>query len=142
VLAIRGGIRVGAVVLLAPLADPEEYAGKFANICRMPGSVRDSMKIRLAARQGVAWETLRLVVPAAATAAPLLIFHDRGDLKVPLRDGRAIAASWAGANLVATRGLGHHKILRSPEVVTGAVEFLLRSRPASHPLEAVARQIA
>src|SRR5207253_3694779 len=46
ILAVRNGVRAGAAVLLAPPANPEELAGKFANICRMPGPVRDSMKIR------------------------------------------------------------------------------------------------
>jgi pimeloyl-ACP methyl ester carboxylesterase len=142
VLALRGGLRAGAAALLAPLADPEEYAGKFANICRMPGPVCDSMKIRLAAREGVPWEELQLVEPTPATAPPLLIFHDCGKLKVPPRDGRAIASAWPGASLVMTGGLGHYKILRSPEVVTGAIAFLLRARPASRPAEAAAGRIA
>ena len=133
-LAMRQGLQVRAAVHLAPLSDPEQYAGRFASICRMPTPVRESMKIRLAARHGVAWEKLRLAVPARSSAAPLLIIHDRGDAKVPLRDGRAIAASWPGALLVTTRGLGHHKILRSTEVVGGTVSFLLRSvAPAARP---------
>lgn len=133
VLAMSQGLRVRAAVLLAPLSDPEKYAGRFASICGMPGPVRDSMKIRLTARHGVTWENLRLGVPASSPP-PLLIFHDRGDAKVPLRDGRAIAASWPGARLVTTRGLGHHKILRSAEVIGGTVSFLLGSvAPAAHP---------
>ncbi len=129
VLAMREGLRVRAAVLLAPLSDPEKYAGRFASICRMPGPVCDSMKIRLAARHGVAWEKLRVVELAPSTPGPLLIFHDRRDAKVPLGDGRAIAASWPGARLVTTQGLGHHKILRSAEIIGGTVSFLLPSLP-------------
>ncbi len=66
-------------------------------------------------------------VPAPSSPARLLILHDRRDAKVPLRDGRAIAASWPGARLVTTRGLGHHEILRSAEVIGEAVSFLLPS---------------
>src|SRR6185369_10241160 len=62
--SLQDFIRAGAAVLLAPPANPEELAGKFANICRMSGPVRDSMKVRLAARHGVAWENLRLFEPA------------------------------------------------------------------------------
>lgn len=136
VLAMRGGLSVRAAVLLAPLSDPEKYAGRFASICRMPGPVRESMKIRLAARHGVAWEKLRVVEPAPSAPGPLLIFHDRRDAKVPLGDGRAIAASWPGSRLVATQGLGHHKILRSAEVIGGAVAFFVSALPA------IAEQIA
>ncbi len=142
VLAMRGGLRVRAVVLLAPLSDPEKYAGRFASICRMPGPVCDSMKIRLAARHGVAWEKLRVVEPAPSTPGPLLIFHDRRDAKVPLGDGRAIAASWPGACLVTTQGLGHHKILRSAEVIGRTVSFLLPSLPTATRPETPAEQTA
>lgn len=126
-LAMRKGLRVRTAVLLAPLSDPEKYAGRFASICRMPRPVCESMKERLAARHGIAWEHLRLAVPAPSSPARLLILHDCRDAKVPLRDGRAIAASWPGARLVTTRGLGHHKILRSAEVIGEAVSFLLPS---------------
>jgi pimeloyl-ACP methyl ester carboxylesterase len=143
VLAIRERLRVRAAVLLAPLADPEKYAGRFGSICGMPRPVCESMKVRLAARHGVAWENLRLTVPAPSAAASLLIFHDLGDAKVPLRDGRDIAASWPGASLVTTRGLGHHKILRSAEVIGGTVSFLLPFLvAAAHPAATLAERIA
>lgn len=141
VLALRNGLHAGAVVLLAPPANPEELTGKFANICRMPVPVRDSMKVRLAARHGVAWENLRLVEPAPEAPAPMLIFHDRRDLKVPPRNGHAIASAWPGSRLVLTRGLGHHKILRAPEVVGGAVRFLVDSRPECRPALAAADRL-
>ncbi len=141
VLAMREGLRVRAAVLLAPLSDPEKYAGRFASICRMPGPVRDSMKIRLAARHGVAWEKLR-VVTAPSTPGPLLIFHDRRDAKVPLGDGRAIAAAWPGALLVTTQGLGHHKILRSAEVIGRTVSFFRPSLSVAARRETPAEQIA
>ncbi len=142
ILALRSGVRAGAAVLLAPPANPEELAVKFASICGMPGEVRDSMKVRLVSRHGVAWENLRLFEPAPQAPAPLLIFHDHRDLKVPARNARVLAAAWPGASLVLTRGLGHHKILRSPEVVSGAVQFLLKSLPVARPAPAAAALIA
>jgi len=139
VLAMRNGLRAGAAVLLAAPANPEDLAGKFANICRMSGRVRDSMKVRLTARHGVAWENLRLYEPAPQVPAPLLIFHDHRDLKVPARNARVLAAAWPGASLVLTRGLGHHKILRSPDVVSGAVRLLLQCQSAARPALAASR---
>jgi len=126
-LAMRRGLRVDAAVLLAPLADPEEYTGRFATICRMPVPVRDSMKVRVAARQRVSWERLRLARSAPSRAAPVLIFHDTGDLTVPVKNGRAIAAVWPGSDLVTTRGLGHHKILRDEQIIRSSTSFLART---------------
>jgi hypothetical protein len=60
-----------------------------------------------------------------------------------LGDGRAIAASWPGARLVTTQGFGHHKILRSTEVIGRTVSFLLPALPpAAQPARTPAQQIA
>ncbi|WP_369916216.1 hypothetical protein [Plantactinospora sp. KBS50] len=50
--------------------------------------------------------------------------HDRDDAAVPYGDGVAIAAAWTGATLRATDGLGHHRLLRDPEVIAAVVDFV------------------
>ena len=71
---------------------------------------------------------------------PLLIFHDERDARVSFREGRAIVESWPCAQLVATRGLGHHRILRNPAVVRRAVAFLRRATGLRSGPRALARQ--
>ena len=56
--------------------------------------------------------------------ARLLVYHDRNDTRVPFREGSAIAAAWPNARLVELHGVGHHRILRAPEVIAGTVRFL------------------
>ncbi|MCL2848802.1 MAG: alpha/beta hydrolase [Micrococcales bacterium] len=46
------------------------------------------------------------------------IIHDELDKEVPLAVARQIAADWPGATLVTTHGLGHHRILIDPDVIT------------------------
>src|SRR5262249_38973727 len=75
-------------------------------------------------RYGVSFPELRL--SADAPRIPALVVHDRRDKRVPLRDGIAICRSWPEARLLVTSGLGHHRILRSPEVVRRAVRYLFR----------------
>ena len=128
-LALRRGLRAGAAVLLAPISDPEEYTRRFASLCRIPDEVHESMKERLVRRQKMSWKKLHLARGRGCAGVPLLIFHDQRDAKVPPRHGLAIARTWPGTDLVTTRGLGHHKILRDPEVVARSVDFL-RSRLA------------
>jgi hypothetical protein len=38
--------------------------------------------------------------------------------------GRAIASAWQGAELCSTRGLGHQRILRDPDVIGTVMQFL------------------
>jgi pimeloyl-ACP methyl ester carboxylesterase len=145
-LALRRGLKVGAAVLLAPIADPEEYTRRFAAICRIPDDVHESMKARLVRRQRMSWQKLRLAGRPRFGSVPLLIFHDQGDCKVPPRHGRAIAATWPACDLVTTRGLGHHKILRDKQVVSRSADFLRGSlfRPVAvaPPLPCPAPQVA
>jgi pimeloyl-ACP methyl ester carboxylesterase len=123
-LAIRDGWTVRRAVFLAPPADPEEFTVRFARSLRLPAGVRDAMKRRLAARYSTRWPDIKLIACAPTVPVPLLIFHDERDHKVPLRERDAILLAWRGATIVHTRGLGHHRILRDPEVIRGAVAFV------------------
>ena len=126
-LALRDGVVARRVVLAV---DPEQYSGRFASLFGIPASVRESMKKRFERRYRVCWDALCLSRCAPGVSAPALIFHDGRDSKVPLRDGKAIARAWPGAQLIVTSGLGHHRIVRDPEVVRRAVGFL-RDGPAA-----------
>ena len=82
------------------------------------------MVTRFERRYKVCWEALCISRGVPDESSPALIFHDGRDSKVPLRDGKAIARAWPGAQLIVTSGLGHHRIVRDPEVVRRAVGFL------------------
>jgi pimeloyl-ACP methyl ester carboxylesterase len=123
-LAVQSRLDVARVVLLAPASDLEKYSGRFARILRIPAPVRDSMKERLARRYRTGWADMRVVGRPPAEDRSLLVFHDRRDARVPLSDGLEIVASWPRGELVRTRGLGHHQILRDPKVIARAVAFV------------------
>jgi hypothetical protein len=53
-----------------------------------------------------------------------MVVHDRGDREVPYDDGVAAAATWPGARLVSTTGLGHRRLLDEPEVVAMVANFV------------------
>ncbi|MEO8585699.1 MAG: alpha/beta fold hydrolase [Acidobacteriota bacterium] len=122
-LALRSGLGAGRAVLIAPPANPEHYVAKFARFFGIPAPTRDSMKMRLASRYGTRWQDLRIDGPGP-TGCRLLVFHDGRDPTVPVRDGLAVVRGWRDASLVLTSGLGHHRILREPGVVSNAITFL------------------
>jgi pimeloyl-ACP methyl ester carboxylesterase len=53
-----------------------------------------------------------------------LIVHDRRDRPNPFRHGEALAAAWPNAELMATEGLGHRKVLVNPAVSGRVAQFL------------------
>jgi pimeloyl-ACP methyl ester carboxylesterase len=123
-LAVRGGVLASRLVLLAPPAEAEKYTGRFARFFGIPSSTHDAMKRRLEERYRIRW--VDLVVAGGDCPAKVLVFHDHRDGRVPFRDGEEIARTWPNAELVRTRGLGHHRILGDPRVISRAVAFIAK----------------
>jgi pimeloyl-ACP methyl ester carboxylesterase len=61
-----------------------------------------------------------------AADRPALLLHARDDFEVPISNSEAIAKACSAAQLIAFDGMGHRKILSSPQVVRAAVGFLLK----------------
>jgi len=125
-LAMAQGLHVERAVFLAPAADPARFAEDFAKLLGVGPAAMAQMRRRSEARLRFRWSDLNVprLATAAALDAPLLVVHDRGDPTVPWEEGAAIATAWRGAELVTTTGLGHRDIVRDPEIVARAVDFL------------------
>lgn len=130
-VALRDGMRVERAVFLSPAADPRKGITAFANMVGVPEGVQRRMSARIEARFDMRLRDLALPNFAGLLQVPLRIFHDVGDREVPLESGEAVARAWPGAKLTRTQGLGHHRILFAPEVVTPAVDFLVEGRPSN-----------
>jgi len=116
-------------VLIAAPSDPSVFWRRFARHLRIPRRVRERLQRTLKRRFGLSWSDLDLLPAAARLPTPLLLIHDEGDSDVSPDNGRALAAAAPQGMLVLTRGLGHRAIMRNPEVVRGAVEFIAEQVP-------------
>lgn len=123
-LALRDGLGVERVVLLAAPADVTRFTTAFADHLRLPPGTRAVMRRNLEARLRARWDDLHLPTIARKLRAPVLLMHDREDEDVPFLHAEEIAAAWPGARLVATTGLGHRGLLRDEGVVRETVAFL------------------
>jgi pimeloyl-ACP methyl ester carboxylesterase len=70
------------------------------------------------------WDAISTDSNAQTLNVPVLIVHDRDDREVPWTQGALIAEAWPGAQWLATRGLGHHRVLRDAATVQAIVDFL------------------
>jgi pimeloyl-ACP methyl ester carboxylesterase len=122
-LALRAGVGGRAAVLLSPPADPAAFTRRYARWMRLPRAAAEVMCRRLESRYGAPLDAYRLL--ERGPGVPTLIVHDRGDFRIPISDGRALARSWPDTELVETRGLGHHRILKDPAVLRRAARFLV-----------------
>lgn len=117
----RGDLRA---VLIAPPTSVERYSGHFARRMGIGEPVRRAMQERFERTLGRRWSEFELPASVAHARAPVLVVHDQDDAEVPFGAGLALARAWKDARLVATRGLGHRRVLRASEVVQDAVDFL------------------
>lgn len=122
--AMRRGFGVERAVFVAPPADPGDWSREFARRLGVSAPVMAAMRARSERWLGVSWTEVSLTGLAAGQSVPLLVVHDHDDRDVPFEHGAAVAASWPGAQLVETIGLGHRRILRDAGVVAQVVSFI------------------
>jgi pimeloyl-ACP methyl ester carboxylesterase len=119
----RNGRDIPAV-LVAPPSSVLRHSRHFARRLGIPERVRSAMQEKLERRLGRPWTDFELPGSVAGVRSRVLVIHDADDAEVRFEAGRAVARSIPGAAMVATRGLGHRLILRDPEVVGDALDFL------------------
>lgn len=122
--ALRGGLRPGRLVFLAPMAQPTPLTMRFAATLGFGERVRTRMVDSIAARANAPWNDfdMPLMVPRFAPP-PLLAVHDPADRETRYADSVALAKIWPDAELVTTPGLGHWRVLRDKNVITHATTF-------------------
>jgi pimeloyl-ACP methyl ester carboxylesterase len=126
--AVSRGLPVERLVLLAPPASPREYTRLFAGVFGLSENTRAAMQKRFEAREGLLMPQFEPAAVGPKVRVPTLVVHDRHDSINRFADGQAFAHAIRGAQLLATEGLGHRKLLKDP-VVLGKVALFSTSAP-------------
>lgn len=121
--AVSRGLAAQRLVLLAPPASPYEYTRLFARMFGLSERTRALLQQRIEAREGILMPQFEPPAVGPRIAVPALVVHDRGDRINRFADGLAYAQAIAGAELLATDGLGHAKILRDAAVLDAVARF-------------------
>jgi pimeloyl-ACP methyl ester carboxylesterase len=111
-------------VLIAPPTSIQRWSGFFARRMGLPESVRSRMQQRFEKQFGHRWDEFELPQSVRNVQAAALVVHDAGDRDVSPAAGLALARAWPGGKFLRTEGLGHRAILRDPQVVADAVDFI------------------
>ncbi len=135
----RNGIRAPRNVMIAPNVLIDDSFHRFARTVGLDESDRIALEQRLEEQTGVPLATLRLSELAAQRDDALLLFHDRDDGEVDFRHASELATTWPNAQLQATTGLGHRRILRDADVLAQVVEFVRFGVPL--PVSDLVREI-
>jgi pimeloyl-ACP methyl ester carboxylesterase len=124
-IALAAGLKTERAVLIASPASLHDVLHRFAHAMHMPPSATqhfvNALRAQIVQRGHSAVDVLELV---AKLPTPALVIHARDDREVPFADAERIANAWPQARLLAVEGVGHRRIMRSPDVVAQTVEFL------------------
>lgn len=123
-LALSWGVTAERLVYVAPPEDLPGYLRHLAELLGFGPGIAARTQARLERRLGVPFEAARGSTLAPTLSQPLLVVHDDEDVEVPHAEGERIARLWRGAALMTTRGYGHHRIVRQPDVVEAVVDFV------------------
>lgn len=123
--AASRGLPTERLVLLAPPASPREYTRLFASAFGLSETTRAAMQRRIEAREGILMPQFEPLAVGPRIRVPTLVVHDRGDRINGFADGMAYAHAIRGAELVATEGLGHRRILKEAAVLGRVAIFAI-----------------
>jgi pimeloyl-ACP methyl ester carboxylesterase len=122
---------VKRIVAVSPAARLQAIRERFGEMTGLTPPIVDRMRQALESRFGFDWDASEPLLIAQGMRVPLMVIHDAGDRFIPHEEGSELARVWPGGRLVTKIGLGHHRILRDPEVIDSVVEFISGSNTDS-----------
>lgn len=126
-LALRDlGLNAKRFVLISSFKSCEWFLDAFGQFFRTSPRVIQQMKNDFDVRRGelVHWAQLSMIEVIAQVKEPILLVHDRSDSEIPFSHSLLLKEASNGAELLATDGLGHRRILRDAWVIKQAVQFV------------------
>lgn len=127
-LALRRGLQARSVVYLAAPDAIDGGARTFARVTGLGERGEAALKRRVSAMTGLDFDDQRVANFGRTMTTPLLVVHDEDDADVSIASARTYARHWRDCRTFTTRGLGHRKILRDPQVIQNVVSFVCAHR--------------
>ena len=119
------GAPLPRLVLISAPVGPRVVAERFADFLHLPTELVRRFATHIERSTGRPAESFAVAAAGPGTGAERVRgLHDEGDEIIPFAESRQIVAAWPGAQLHATRGLGHNRILRDAGVIQSAVAFI------------------
>ncbi|MDK8462570.1 alpha/beta fold hydrolase [Marinobacter sp. SS13-12] len=125
--AIADGLQTNYLVMLAP---PVSLAAVMENLGRQLGLSPEVLAVHLQLMEerfgATVWEQLNLETLSQSLTQRGLLVVDDDDTSISPEESERVYNNWANANVLRTRGLGHHRLLWSPMVVETVLRDLGR----------------
>ncbi|EDM46370.1 alpha/beta hydrolase [Marinobacter algicola] len=125
--AIADGLQPNYLVMLAP---PVSLSAVMDNLGRQLGLSQDVLAVHLQLMEErfgkSVWEQLDLEALSRTLTQRGLMVIDDDDTSISPDESERVFSNWENANVLRTRGLGHHRLLWSPMVLDSVLRDLGR----------------
>lgn len=137
-LALRSGVRAGRLVVVSGPCDFDYLVDSFCRELRLVDplkqDIRHRLETRLFASEADMWTRFSALHRPSDITLPILVIHDDSDARIHLEQAHKLVAAYGvQAELVTTHQLGHHRILRDPDVINRVTQFLRTASDLSEP---------
>lgn len=116
--------QIGRIVMLAAPSSFSDIIDRFSEQLNMPAKMRPAILSRMAELLGRPVEDSEIHNLGTKVRAQIMLIHDEQDSIVPMWEAERIATRLPGVRLIKTRGFGHYRMAKSPEIWEIAVKFL------------------
>ena len=112
-------------VMTAAPSSMKTIFDQFSSLMGLPKSVRNALMKTVKKIIKVPLEQMDgRDIEALVKLSDLLIIHDENDKIVPINEAREFIKKWRKGELLITKGLGHFRILKNPDVIAEIISFL------------------
>lgn len=126
-VSLNFGFSTKKAVCICPPENFEMMFSNFVDTVSLPKAAEEVMRKKLHSSYGhIIQDMVSSVKNTELIDFPMLLIHDRDDPEIPWQASQHIADALPNAEAHFTNGLKHRRIVRDPEVVRTAIDFLLR----------------
>ncbi len=122
------GLKANRYVVIGSPAAPLPIVEKMKNVLKVPNKSLNICKQKIALQFDTTWSTLVTGEVYRDCYEPLLMIYDIDDneFENPLQHAQTIKERCPSAEIITTKGLGHHKLVWDREIINSVVNFLNR----------------
>ncbi len=125
----RPAVSVERLVMVATVDNPLVHVAGFASALDLSDAVYEGLLRATVVEFGHPMEAFSLNRIPIGWNQPTLLLHDPEDREVPFAESESVAAVRPNATLIPIDGVGHHRIVRHPRVISLAAVFLTDQAP-------------
>lgn len=120
------GIGAGRIVAISSFDDCNWFIEAFGRHIGLSGAVLSDIRGMLVERYSgrINWSRMSVVDMLRHAGLPALVVHDQDDEEIAFAHGQSLAAASPQTQFHATRGHGHHRVVRSTAVIERVVQFV------------------